>query len=252
MASGGGGRRRKGARRGKVKKKTKYLSLSRHLAQAADVVVGRSESLSVEESAPPSALEAPSTEEVVQTPEEDGGDAGGHEQQQLDPFALHPEAPSMLFAAAPSLNDILGTSSSSFSAGGGCGGESPSCAPSPDGTGRFEGEEEDLVRRALRGRERWVYCSRSSSSSPSAARATATTATTSSSCSSAASTGAASASRSPLLKLDYDEILAAWAGRGSLYIGAAPSLAAPKLEELDSVNLRSPLSFSESEDDTRS
>jgi hypothetical protein len=242
MASGGGGgRRRKGARRGKVKKKTKYLSLSRHLAQAAEVVVGRSESLSVEESAPPSALEAPSTEEVVRTPEEDGGDAGGHEQQQLDPFALHPEAPSMLFAAAPSLNDILGTSSSSFSAGGGCGGESPSCAPSPDGTGRFEGEEEDLVRRALRGRERWVYCSRSSSSSPSAATATAT-ATTSSSCSSAASTGAASAARSPLLKLDYDEILAAWAGRGSLYIGAAPTptLAAPKLEELDSVSLRSP------------
>jgi hypothetical protein len=232
---GGGGRRRKGVRRGKVKKKTKYLSLSRHLAQAAEVVVDRSESLSVEESAPPSPLEAPSMEEAERTPEED---VGGHEQQQLDPFALHPEAPSMLFAAAPSLNDILGTSSSSFSAGGGGGGESPSCAPSPDGTGRFEGEEEDLARRALRGRERWVYCSRSSSSSPSAATATAT-ATTSSSCSSAASTGAASAARSPLLKLDYDEILAAWAGRGSLYIDAAPSLAlaAPKLEELDSVSL---------------
>ncbi|KAM0840466.1 hypothetical protein ACQ4PT_059646 [Festuca glaucescens] len=217
---GGGGRRRKGARRAKAKKKTKYLSLSRHLAQAAEVV-HRSESLSVEESLP---LEAPSTEEAVQTLDEDGG---GHEQQQqqLDPFALHPEAPSTLFAAAPSLNDILGASS--FSGGGG---GSSSCAPSPDasgGRGRFEGEE-DLARRALRGRERWVYC-RSSSSSPSAATATTTTTTTSSSCSSAASTGAASA-RPPLLKLDYDEILAAWAGRGSLYIGAAPTLAAPKLE----------------------
>ncbi|KAM0919275.1 hypothetical protein ACQ4PT_008217 [Festuca glaucescens] len=228
---GGGGRRRKGSRRAKAKKKTKYLSLSRHLAQAVEVV-DRSESLSVEEPLPPSALEAPSTEEAVQMLEEDGG---GHEQQQLDPFALHPEAPSMLFAAAPSLNDILGASSpSSFSGGGGSGGSS-SGALSPDasgGSGRFEGEEEDLARRALRGRERWVYC-RTSSSSPSAATATATTTATSSSCSSAASTGAASA-RPPLLKLDYDEILAAWAGRGSLYIGAAPSLAAPKLE-LDSV-----------------
>uniref|UniRef100_A0ACD6AFY9 Uncharacterized protein n=1 Tax=Avena sativa TaxID=4498 RepID=A0ACD6AFY9_AVESA len=226
MANGGGSRRRKGSRRAKVKKKTKYLSLSRHLAQAAEVV-DRSESLSAEDPLlPPSALVAlPSTEEAVQTLEEGGGDMDGPEQQHLDPFALHPEAPSMLFAAAPSLNDILGASSpSSFS--GGCGGSS-SCTPSPDasgGTGRFDGEEEDLARRALRGRERWVYC-RSSSSSPSAATAT----TTSSSCSSAASTGAASA-RSPLLKLDYDEILAAWAGRGSLYIGAAPDLAAPKLE----------------------
>ncbi|XP_047073722.1 zinc finger protein CO3-like [Lolium rigidum] len=217
---GGGGRRRKGARRAKPKKKTKYLSLSRHLSQAAEVV-HRSESLSVEESLP---LEAPSAEETL---EEDG--AGHEQQQQLDPFALHPEAPSTLFAAAPSLNDILGVSSP-FS-GGGSGGSS-SCAPSPDasgGSGRFEGEEEDLARRALRGRERWVYC-RSSSSSPSAATATTTTTTTtSSSCSSAASTGAASA-RPPLLKLDYDEILAAWAGRGSLYIGAAPALAPPKLE----------------------
>jgi hypothetical protein len=248
MANGGGGRRRKGARRAKAKKKTKYLSLSRHLSQAAEVVVHRSESLSVEESLPPS---APSTEEAAQTLEDDGA---GHEQQQLDPFALHPEAPSTLFAAAPSLNDILGASS--FSSGGGSGGSS-SCAPSPDasgGSGRLEGEEEDLARRALRGRERWVYC-RSSSSSPSAATATTTTTTTtSSSCSSAASTGAASASaRLPLLKLDYDEILAAWAGRGSLYIGAAPALAAPKLEP-DSVStqFRSPFAFlGAGGDDTR-
>ncbi|CAM0910823.1 unnamed protein product [Alopecurus aequalis] len=224
MANGGGGRRRKGSRRAKVKKKTKYLSLSRHLAQAVVEVVHTPESLSVEDSSPPSALASPSAEEVLQTLEEELGDGGGHEQQQLDPFALHPEAPSTLFAAAPSLNDILGTSCSSFSGGGG---ESSSCAPSPDasvGTGRFDGGEEDLARRALRGRERWVYC-RSSSSSPSAA----TAATTSSSCSSAASTGAAFP-RSPLLKLDYDEILAAWAGRGSLYIGAAAGVSAPKQE----------------------
>ncbi|KAF0914888.1 hypothetical protein E2562_032804 [Oryza meyeriana var. granulata] len=125
----------------------------------------------------------------------------------MEPFALHPE-PSMLFAAAPSLTDILGASA---------GGRESSSAASPDVSGRteeFPGEEDDLARRALRGRERWVYCS---SSSPSAT-------TTSSSCSSAASTGASSggaAARSLLLKLDYEEILASWAGRGSLYIGGA-------------------------------
>ncbi|VAI88334.1 unnamed protein product [Triticum turgidum subsp. durum] len=222
MASGGGGDRRRGSCRakGKKKKKTKYLSLSRHLAKAVEVH-RPAESLSVEDSLPPpSALPSPSTEEAVE-------DGCGHEQQQLEPFTLHPEAPSTLFAAAPSLTDILGVSSPSFS-GGGEGG-SPSCTLSPDASaGTAGGKEEDLARRALRGRERWVYC-RSSSSSPSAATATTTT---SSSCSSAASTGAASA-RSPLLKLDYDEILAAWAGRGSLFIGGTASHVTPKLE-LDS------------------
>lgn len=223
MASGGGGRRR-GSRRAKVKKKkkTKYLSLSRHLAKAVEVH-RPAESPSVEDSLPPpSALPSPSTEEAG----EGGGDGCGHEQQQLEPFALHPEAPSTLFAAAPSLTDILGVSSPSFS-GGGEGG-SPSCTPSPDASAGTAGGEEDLARRALRGRERWVYCRRSSSS-PSAATPTTTT---SSSCSSAASTGAASA-RSPLLKLDYDEILAAWAGRGSLYIGGTAGHVTPKIE-LDS------------------
>ncbi|KAF7102010.1 hypothetical protein CFC21_103205 [Triticum aestivum] len=222
MASGGGGDRRRGSCRakGKKKKKTKYLSLSRHLAKAVEVH-RPAESLSVEDSLPPpSALPSPSTEEAVE-------DGCGHEQQQLEPFTLHPEAPSTLFAAAPSLTDILGVSSSSFSGGGERG--SPSCTLSPDASaGTAGGKEEDLARRALRGRERWVYC-RSSSSSPSAATATTTT---SSSCSSAASTGAASA-RSPLLKLDYDEILAAWAGRGSLFIGGTASHVTPKLE-LDS------------------
>lgn len=78
-----------------------------------------------------------------------------------------------------------------------------------------------------------MYCSRSTSSSSSPP-----TTTTSSSCSSAASTGAAawssSSSPPPRLKLDYDGILSAWNGRGSLYTAAA---AAPKLEPelLDSV-----------------
>lgn len=212
MASGG--RRRRPRRRSRAKvRKTKYLSLSRHLTKAVEAQQSL-EKAPASESSPPSPSESTLSEEAAET-EVDGG--GGQEQnQQLEPFPLHPE-PSTLFAAAPSLTDILGAS-----AGGG--GESSTTA-SPDvssGTG-FRGEQDDLARRALRGRERWVYCS----SSPSA--------TTSSSCSSPASTGGSA--RSLLLKLDYEEILVAWAGRGSLYIGGAADaagLVAPKLE-LDSV-----------------
>ncbi|BAT03583.1 Os08g0119700 [Oryza sativa Japonica Group] len=210
MASGGA-RRRKGRRggRGNVKRRTKYLSLSRFLIKKEEeeevvVVAVRSPELVPKDEAPSSP--------------EDGGDGGEDEEEkpQMEPFALHPE-PSTLFAAAPSLTDILGASAGG---GGGGGGESSSAAsPGVSGGKELSGEEDDLARRALRGRERWVYCS---SSSPSAT--TTTTTTTSSSCSSAASTGASSggaAARSLLLKLDYEEILAAWAGRGSLYIGGA-------------------------------
>uniref|UniRef100_A0A0E0AQ86 CCT domain-containing protein n=1 Tax=Oryza glumipatula TaxID=40148 RepID=A0A0E0AQ86_9ORYZ len=215
MASGGA-RRRKGRRggRGNVKRRTKYLSLSRFLIKKEEeeevvVVAVRSPELVPKEEAPSSP--------------EDGGDGGEEEEEkpQMEPFALHPE-PSTLFAAAPSLTDILGASAGG---GGGGGGESSSAASPGVSDGKeLSGEEDDLARRALRGRERWVYCS---SSSPSAT--TTTTTTTSSSCSSAASTGASSggaAARSLLLKLDYEEILAAWAGRGSLYIGGAAAATA--------------------------
>uniref|UniRef100_A0A0E0LQQ9 CCT domain-containing protein n=1 Tax=Oryza punctata TaxID=4537 RepID=A0A0E0LQQ9_ORYPU len=219
MASSGGGgaRRRKGRRggRGKVKRKTKYLSLSRFLIKSEEEEVVRSPEVVVVELVP--------KEEAPSSPE-DGGNGGEEEEEkpQMEPFALHPE-PSTLFAAAPSLTDILGAS---VGGGGGGGGESSSAAsPGVSGEKELPGEEDELARRALRGRERWVYCS---SSSPSAT----TTTTTSSSCSSAASTGASSggdgatAARSLLLKLDYEEILAAWAGRGSLYIGGAAATAA--------------------------
>uniref|UniRef100_A0A0D9X3Y0 CCT domain-containing protein n=1 Tax=Leersia perrieri TaxID=77586 RepID=A0A0D9X3Y0_9ORYZ len=230
MGNGGGGRRRKARRGGGggvKKKKTKYLSLSRHLnliKVEEDLGDVRSPELVVKEETPPSP-ELMVKEETPLSPEEDAGDRG--EQQQMETFAL--------FAAAPSLTDILGASSSSAAAGGG-----ESSSPEVSGGTEIPGEEDDLARRALRGRERWVYCS--SSSSPSATTAT----TTSSSSSSAVSTGASSgsdggggttAARSLLLKLDYEEILAAWAGRGSLYIAAAAGedhVAASKLK-LDSV-----------------
>ncbi|OEL33908.1 hypothetical protein BAE44_0005077 [Dichanthelium oligosanthes] len=220
MASGGGRRRKPRARASRGKpKKTKYLSLSELIK--AEVATPP----------PPGDEPAPAWEEA-EVKQGDGGDGGGQPPpQQVEPFALHSEA-STLFTAlpAPSLSEILGASAG--------GDESPSPSASPDGGSGgagFPGAEEDLARRALRGRERWVYCS--SGSSPTATTATTTTTTSSSSpCSSGASTGASA--RSLLLKLDYEEILAAWADRGSLYIGggsgSGDSDAAPELE-LDAV-----------------
>lgn len=212
MASGG--RRRKpraGAARCKHKKRTKYLSLSRIFVKAEVHTPPEDDGDSPAAPSPPPSP-APWEDQPEVKQEEDGGCG----QQADPPFApLHHEA-STLFAAlpAPSLSDILGAST-----GGNDGDESPSPSASPAGlTGA---EEEDLARRALRGRERWVYCCSSASASPS-------TTSASSPCSSAASTGA-SARGSLLLKLDYDEILAAWADRGSLYIAHA----APKQEEPD-------------------
>nr|CAB3479808.1 unnamed protein product [Digitaria exilis] len=215
MASGGGGKRRKPRAKARGKgKKTKYLSLSDLMVK---VEAGTPPPPSPEDEAEPAWEEAEVKEE-----EKDGGDGGG-QQQQMEPFPLHNEAASTLFAAlpAPSLSDILGASA------GGDGSPSPSASPGGGDSGFLGAEEEDLARRALRGRERWVYCS--SASSP-----TGTTSSSSPCSSSAASTGASA--RSLLLKLDHKKILAAWADRGSLYIsgGRADSDAAPELE-LDAV-----------------
>ncbi|XP_062196518.1 uncharacterized protein LOC133899541 isoform X2 [Phragmites australis] len=196
-------RKTRGWSRAKAKK-TKYLSLTRHLIKAEVGTLPQS----------------PAPWEEAEVKQEEGGDAGG--QQQLEPFALHHEASTLFLASpAPSLTDILGASAG--------GNESPSASPDDvSGRARFPGaEEEDLARRALRGRERWVYCS--SSSSPT----TTTTTTSPSPCSSAASTGASA--RSLLLKLDYEEILAAWAERGSLYIGGGGDCHATPEPELDNV-----------------
>lgn len=217
MASGGGGRRRKPRGKGK---KTKYLSLS-------DLMVKVEAETPPPPPSPGDEAEPAWEEAEVKEEEKDGGDGGG-QQQQMEPFPLHNEAASTLFAAlpAPSLSDILGASA------GGDGSPSPSASPGGGDSGFLGAEEEDLARRALRGRERWVYCS--SASSP-----TGTTSSSSPCSSSAASTGASA--RSLLLKLDHKKILAAWADRGSLYIsgGRADSDAAPELE-LDAVSPFSP------------
>jgi hypothetical protein len=182
-------------------KKARYLSLSDLMVKAE---VGAT---------PPRS----GCEEAGVKPEEEDARGDG-QQRQVEPFAPHHHhEASTLFEAlpAPSLSDILG----------------PSPSPSPDGAGSGASglpgaDEEDLPRRALRGRERWVYCSGDSSFSPAStppATATATTSSPSPPCSSSAASTGASA-RSLLLKLDYEEILAAWADRGPLYIGAGSDL----------------------------
>ncbi|XP_066326325.1 zinc finger protein CONSTANS-LIKE 3-like [Miscanthus floridulus] len=224
MASGGGRRQRQAKPRARARgkaKRTKYLSLSDLMVNAE---VAATPTPPEDEPASPRSPWEEEEEAEVKREEDAGGDRCAGWQQQVEPFALHHHnEASTLFEAlpAPSLSDILG----------------PSPSASPDGAGSGASglpgaQEEDLARRALRGRERWVYCS-----SP-AATATATT-SSSSPCSSAASTGA-SAARSLLLKLDYEEILAAWADRGSLYIGAAGASGggggSPELQ-LDAVQL---------------
>lgn len=205
MARGQRRRRRrrpeKRARASGKGKKARYLSLSDLMVKAE---VGAT---------PPRS----GCEEAGVKPEEEDARGDG-QQRQVEPFAPHHHhEASTLFEAlpAPSLSDILG----------------PSPSPSPDGAGSGASglpgaDEEDLPRRALRGRERWVYCSGDSSFSPAStppATATATTSSPSPPCSSSAASTGASA-RSLLLKLDYEEILAAWADRGPLYIGAGSDL----------------------------
>ncbi|KAK3120900.1 hypothetical protein QOZ80_8BG0643270 [Eleusine coracana subsp. coracana] len=242
MASGGWRRKPRGGgsrpNKGKKKKRTKYLSLSRIIVKAE---VGTPPPRSPEDdddtapASPPSPPSPPHPQweeepAEVKKEEEDGG--LGQQQQHAEPFAplllLQHEA-STLFAAlpAPSLSDIFGTGASS-SAGGD---ESPSASPA----GFLCAEGEDLARRALRGRERWVYCCSSTSPSPSPTTTATTTTSSSSPCSSSAASTGASA-RSLLLKLDYDEILAAWADRGSLYIRhAAPKPEPPPEPAIENV-----------------
>ncbi|KAJ3681174.1 hypothetical protein LUZ60_015663 [Juncus effusus] len=176
-------------------RKKKYLSLKRHLA-----------------SSPPSPkTETPSSPETTKH----------HEKEKPHIFpTINPQDPdrdpnvaSLFFSsnngeAAETLTDILGSASAS---GSGNPVLDTSSIGSPDSAlVGFNGD--GLAKRALRGRQRVEYCCSSSSSEEEVA---------------SAMTGAGGgvdlwshgvAKSSPLLKLDYEEILAAWSDRGSLYI----------------------------------
>lgn len=79
-----------------------------------------------------------------------------------------------------------------------------------------ERDGEGLARRALRGRERWVFCRSSSVEVP--------------------TWGSADVLRGVppqglQLKLDYEEILSAWSDRGSLYINGEGPQVVPQLQQ---------------------
>ncbi|XP_008797174.1 uncharacterized protein LOC103712429 [Phoenix dactylifera] len=167
-------------------------------------------------------------------------DAVVADSQQLDLFPLHPEH--LLFQdrdppVACLLDDDGGDERPTLTAllGG---------APSTgDGSSPvWDGDGDGLARRALRGRERWVYCCSSSAASSS-----------SSSSDEVACNGAGvdlwcGVPQALSLKLDYEDVLTAWSDRGSLYIdGDGPQVvpelhhtASPVMVEVGSTGWRVP------------
>lgn len=96
--------------------------------------------------------------------------------------------------------------------------EPPSSSSPSSSSMSLDGDDEELARRALRGRERWVFCSSSPSSIDTAAG---------SGCGVDLLRGMPQKTLS--LKLDYDEILTAWSDRGPLYIDGETPQAVPEL-----------------------
>ncbi|KAJ3687516.1 hypothetical protein LUZ61_016680 [Rhynchospora tenuis] len=193
-------------------RKTKYLSLRRHLAPRA--------------SSPPTTPSPPSPEppNPIETPTKQ---ADLFPIQQ-DPDVRDPQVASLLFSSTngetgETLTEILGTTSSASAgpASDSCSAGSPGSPPVVLDTG--DEDSDGLARRALRGRQRVEYCCTSSSSEEEVISA------------SAAGPGGGGGidlwcgtpHASLLLKLDYEEILTAWSGRGSLYIDREPPRVVP-------------------------
>ncbi|XP_078166809.1 CCT motif family protein [Carex rostrata] len=176
-------------------RKTKYLSLRRHLAPRA--------------SPPPS----PPSPPPVETPVVKQANLFPIQQ---DPDVRDPQVASLLFSSTngetgETLVEILGTttSASTVPASDSCSAGSPGSPPVVLDTG--DEDEDGLARRALRGRQRVEYCCSSSSSEEEVASASAVT-------TGGVDLWCGAPQASLLLKLDYEEILTAWSDRGSLYI----------------------------------
>ncbi|XP_073118282.1 uncharacterized protein [Elaeis guineensis] len=154
-------------------------------------------------------------------------DATAADRQQLDVFPRHPEH--LLFQdrdapvaclldddggdEGPNLTALLGGAAST--------GEGSSPVASPV----WGGDGDGLARRALRGRERWVYCCSSAASSSSPDKLTSSGAGVDPSC---------GAPHALSLKLDYEEVLTAWSGRGSFYIDGDGPQVVPDLHHTTS------------------
>ncbi|KAJ4786616.1 B-box type zinc finger protein with CCT domain-containing protein [Rhynchospora pubera] len=197
------------------KTKTKYLSLRRHLASRP------SSPLPPPPEQPNPVATATSTKQADLFP------------VQPDPDVRDPQVASLLFSSTngetgETLTEILGTSTGSASASASAPGHaSDSCSAGSGSPGSppvvlDTGDEDSdgLARRALRGRQRVEYCCSSSSSEEEVISASAAAAGPDLWCSSA--TPHPHASLLLKLKLDYEEILTAWSGRGSLYIDQEP------------------------------
>jgi hypothetical protein len=200
-------------------RKTKYLSLRRHLAP-------RASKPTCPHAQPPS----PSPP-LPQSPAEDSPpikQANIFPIQQ-DPDVRDPQVASLLFSSTngetgETLTEILGTTASAST-----GPVSDSCSAGSPGSppaGLDNGEEDGdgLARRALRGRQRVEYWCMSSNSSEEEV-ASASVAVTGNGGGVDLWHGAPQVSL--LLKLDYEEILTAWSDRGSLYIDGEPAQVVP-------------------------
>ncbi|XP_010938521.1 uncharacterized protein [Elaeis guineensis] len=138
-------------------------------------------------------------------------DAAAEDCQQLDLFPRHPEH--LLFQdrdppVACLLDDDGGDEGPTLTALLG-GAASTGEGSSPAASRVWDGDGDGLARRALRGRERWVYCCSSAASSSSPDELASSSAGVDPWC---------GAPQALSLKLDYEEVLTAWSDRGSLYI----------------------------------
>ncbi|KAM0946616.1 putative transcription factor C2C2-CO-like family [Dioscorea sansibarensis] len=98
----------------------------------------------------------------------------------------------------PSLTSLLGASSSVAAS---------EATSTPSSSSMNWDGEVAIARRALRGRERWVFCC--SASSPASEQEASSSSHVDLRC---------AVPQGLSLKLDYEEILSAWSGKGSLYI----------------------------------
>ncbi|WOK96588.1 hypothetical protein Cni_G05295 [Canna indica] len=210
-------------------RKPRYVSLRRHLAPPL----------------PPPADPSDMSSSAAAASDNGAEQGVARRRLQLDLFPLHPEHLDRDPHVACLLDDRGGVGQPTLAAilGGGGASSSSTGSPSPASLAspsvNWEEEEEHsrgddgLARRALRGRERWAYCC-NSSGAPAASSSSEEVA------SSAAAGGGvdlwrcAAVTQALALKLDYEEILAAWSDRGPLYLdGDGPQVVPQLLHHVD-------------------
>ncbi|RZS22888.1 hypothetical protein BHM03_00055716 [Ensete ventricosum] len=196
-------------------RKPKYVSLRRHLA-----------------SPPPPPRPPPETADPSDMSSAAASDDCVSRRHQLDLPTLHPGHLDREPDVACLLDDRGGGGQPTLAAllGVGVGVSSSSGSPSPASLAspsvNWEedqgGDKDGLARRALRGRERWAYCRASSVPASSSEEEVASSAIGGDG---GVDLWRCATPQALALKLDYEEILAAWSDRGPLYMdGEAPQV----------------------------